>query len=82
MADPSLYTYPSPLEGFENLPPLPEYVPFCASAQQILSVNTYGLEHRDLTMAQREERRWKVLCESASSQTQHSVRILRLTHHE
>lgn len=26
MADPSIYTYPSPLEGFENLPPLPEYV--------------------------------------------------------
>ncbi|KAJ9667910.1 hypothetical protein H2201_002096 [Coniosporium apollinis] len=23
MADPSLYTYPSPLEGFEDLPPLP-----------------------------------------------------------
>jgi hypothetical protein len=23
MADPSLYTYPSPLEGYENLPPLP-----------------------------------------------------------
>lgn len=23
MADPSLYTYPSPLEGYRNLPPLP-----------------------------------------------------------
>jgi len=23
MSDPSLYTYPSPLEGYENLPPLP-----------------------------------------------------------
>jgi hypothetical protein len=22
MSDPSLYTYPSPLEGYENLPPL------------------------------------------------------------
>jgi DOPA 4,5-dioxygenase len=26
MADPSLYTYPSPLQGYENLEPLPEYV--------------------------------------------------------
>lgn len=25
MADPSLYTYPSPLEGYRNLEPLPEY---------------------------------------------------------
>lgn len=25
MADPSLYTYPSPLEGYQNLEPLPEY---------------------------------------------------------
>lgn len=24
MADPSLYTYPSPLEGYENAPLLPE----------------------------------------------------------
>jgi len=24
MADPSLYTYPSPLAGYEDLPPLPE----------------------------------------------------------
>jgi hypothetical protein len=24
MADPSQYTYPSPLAGYENLPPLPE----------------------------------------------------------
>ncbi|EKG22412.1 Dopa 45-dioxygenase [Macrophomina phaseolina MS6] len=24
MSDPSLYTYPSPLEGWENLPPLPD----------------------------------------------------------
>lgn len=23
MSDPSLYTYPSPLGGYENLPPLP-----------------------------------------------------------
>jgi len=26
MADPTLYTYPSPLKGYENLQPLPEYV--------------------------------------------------------
>lgn len=26
MADPSLYKYPSPLEGYEGLDPLPEYV--------------------------------------------------------
>ena len=26
MSDPSLYEYPSPLAGFENLAPLPEYV--------------------------------------------------------
>lgn len=26
MADPSLYSYPSPLQGYENLPALPEYV--------------------------------------------------------
>lgn len=25
MSDPTLYTYPSPLEGYQNLPPLPEY---------------------------------------------------------
>lgn len=25
MADPTLYTYPSPLEGYQNLEPLPEY---------------------------------------------------------
>ena len=24
MADPTLYDYPSPLAGYENLPPLPE----------------------------------------------------------
>ncbi len=24
MSDPFLYTYPSPLEGYENLPPLPD----------------------------------------------------------
>jgi hypothetical protein len=24
MADPSLYTYPSPLAGYENAPPLPD----------------------------------------------------------
>jgi len=24
MADPSVYSYPSPLEGYEGLPPLPE----------------------------------------------------------
>lgn len=24
MADPSLYTFPSPLKGWKNLPPLPE----------------------------------------------------------
>ena len=24
MADPALYTYPSPLAGYENLPPLPD----------------------------------------------------------
>jgi hypothetical protein len=24
MADPSLYTYPSPLKGYENAPPLPD----------------------------------------------------------
>jgi len=24
MADPSLYTYPSPLQGYENTPPLPD----------------------------------------------------------
>ena len=26
MTDPSQYQYPSPLEGYEHLPPLPEYV--------------------------------------------------------
>lgn len=26
MSDPSIYTYPSPLEGYENLPRLSEYV--------------------------------------------------------
>ena len=27
MADPNLYTYASPLKGYEGLEPLPEYVP-------------------------------------------------------
>lgn len=27
MADPTLYTYPSPLEGYRDLEPLPEYGP-------------------------------------------------------
>jgi len=26
MADPNLYTYPSPLKGYEGMEPLPEYV--------------------------------------------------------
>jgi hypothetical protein len=28
MADPSLYTYPSPLKGYEGLQPLPTWVQF------------------------------------------------------
>ena len=80
MADPSIYIYPSPLEGFENLLPLPEYVGFCTT--QHVAFYEDGPVYRYLTMTQREERRWQVLCEPTSSQTQPSIRIFCLPHYK
>ncbi|KAM0696421.1 hypothetical protein Q7P36_003667 [Cladosporium allicinum] len=43
MSDPSLYTYPSPLEGYENLPPLPTLKPPTNSAQETTGPNAKSL---------------------------------------
>jgi hypothetical protein len=51
MADPSLYTYPSPLEGYRGLDPLPKSVmaPFASAVRDVWLTN--ALVVRKLQMA-------------------------------
>ena len=41
MSDPSLYTYPSPLSGYEGLEPLPKYASFLHTTHPQPSSNTH-----------------------------------------
>jgi len=45
MADPSIYSYPSPLEGYEGLPALPEEKAEDGKSESFFNTTTYAISY-------------------------------------